>query len=266
MNLTRPVVLDDGAYAVHLPVYDGPLGMLLHLIKRDELDIFDIPIARLTSAYLATLTEMRELGIEPASEFLVMAATLLQIKGRMLLPKAPGVEELVGELDDPRADLARQLLDYQRYREAAVVLEALPRVGRDVFVRPAGIERPQEVEAPLANLDVVRLALAFRDALRRGDYQAPHEIAVERVTIAERIAQIGHLLGREGRVSFTELCRTSRHREEVITTFLALLEMARLRLIRVIQRDAAAPLYIVARGDDVAARGEEAAGTLMADD
>jgi len=264
--VNAPVVLDEGAYAVHLPGYDGPLALLLQLIRRDELDIFDIPIARLTAAYLETLSGMQALGIEPASEFLVMAATLLQIKSRMLLPKSPRADEIAGDLEDPRADLTRQLLEYQRFREVASALSERPIVGRDVFIRPVGLERPEESEAPLANLDAIRLAQAFRDALRRGGYQPPHEIYVERITIAERIAQIGHRLQREGRVSFALLCADSRHREEVITTFLALLEMTRLRLVQVIQGEAMGPLYIESKVDDIEVRGEEAAGMLITEE
>ncbi len=264
--MTAPVVLDAGQYAVHLPGYDGPLALLLQLIRRDEMDIFDIPIAQLTAAYLETLSGMQALGIEPASEFLVMAATLLQIKSRMLLPKPPRADEIAGDVEDPRADLARQLFEYQRFREVAVALDERPMVGRDVFVRPMDLERPEETEAPLANLDALRLAQAFRDALRRGGYQPPHEIYVERITIAERIAQIGHRLQSEGKASFAALCADSRHREEVITTFLALLEMTRLRLIQVVQGAAMGPLYIEAKVSDIETRGEEAAGMLSVGD
>ena len=133
-DTTLAVVWSAGSYTIQLPVYDGPLDLLLHLIRRDEFDIFDIPIGQLTASYLESLKEMRIHGIEPASDFLVMAATLLQLKSRMLLPRP--VDEHGEEIpdDDPRADLVRQLLEYQAFREVAAALDEIPRLGRDGFL------------------------------------------------------------------------------------------------------------------------------------
>ena len=147
------VVWSAGAYTIQLPVYDGPLDLLLHLIRRDEFDIFDIPIGQLTSGYLESLKEMRIHGIEPASDFLVMAATLLQIKSRMLLPRPRDEHGEEIPEDDPRADLVRQLLEYQAFREVAEALDGVPRLGRDGFLRPTGQDRPKDPEAELAALD-----------------------------------------------------------------------------------------------------------------
>jgi segregation and condensation protein A len=259
-----PVVVDGVRYAIHLPAFDGPLDLLLHLIQREELSIFDIPISRLTRAYLATLEEMRRQQMEPASDFLVVAATLLQIKSRMLLPRPPGLSDIEAETpEDPRADLVRQLLEYQRFREVAEGLGGLPRLDWHLFDRPTGQDRPEDdEEEALAAQDVYRLAAAFRSLIAKIHYEAPHEIDVERISIGERIAQIADRLAREGTLTFEQLCAGARHREELITTFLAMLEMARLKLIRLTQGDRLADVYVEARVGSIGVAGEQAAGLM----
>lgn len=259
-----PVVLEGLAFTIRLPSFDGPLELLLHLIRREELNIFDIPISRLTQAYLGYLEELRQLSIEPASEFLVMAATLMHIKSVTLLPRPPVGQDDAGELLDPRDELVRRLLEYQRFKEVAQALDLQARAGRDVFYRLPGLDRPPdpEDEQDLANQDIFRLAEAFRRLIRKGRFQAPHDIHVERISIAERIAQIAELLALEERTTFEALCVEARHREELITTFLALLEMARLKLIRVTQGDRLGPLYVEARVGAIGALGEDAAGMM----
>ncbi len=256
---------DAQPYAVHLPTFDGPLDLLLHLIRKEALDIFDIPIARLTAAYLAHLDQLRALQMEPASDFLVMAATLLQIKSRSLLPRVPGLDDLTEGVEDPREALVRQLLDYERFREVAQALDAHARLGRDCFVRPDALDRPAiESDDPLANHDVYRLAEAFRRLAARTHFQAPHDIYVERVSIGERIAQIADQLAVHRRLSFDALCAEARHREEIVTTFLALLEMSRLKLIHTRQAERLDTLWIEARVGAIDTLGERAAGMLDA--
>lgn len=261
-----PPVLEargDAPYAVKLPNFDGPLALLLHLIRREELDIFDIPVSRLTAAYLAHLELMRALHIEPASEFLVMAATLLQIKSRSLLPRPPGLDDVAEGVEDPREALVRQLLEYQRFQAVAEALGGRVRLGWDVFVRPDGIDRPKtDDDDPLADHDAYRLAEAFRRLARRGHFEAPHDIYVERVSIAERIAQIADRLADQERVAFSALCGQARYREEIITSFLALLEMARLKLIRTVQAERLGELWVEARVGAIGDLGERAAGML----
>ncbi|MCA9543171.1 MAG: segregation/condensation protein A [Myxococcales bacterium] len=266
MSDGAPSVLEargDAPYAVRLPNFDGPLDLLLHLIRRDELDIFDIPIARLTAAYLGHLELMRGLHLEPASEFLVMAATLLQIKSRSLLPRPPGLDDVGEGVEDPREALVLRLLEYERFQQAALELGDRVRLGWDVFSRPDGLDRPaRDDDDPLADHDVYRLAEAFRQLASRGHFEAPHDIYVERVSIAERIAQIADLLGATQRLAFTELCGQARYREEIITTFLALLEMARLKLIRTVQTERLGDLWVEARVGAIGDLGERAAGML----
>ncbi|MEE2756122.1 MAG: segregation/condensation protein A [Myxococcota bacterium] len=261
-SVDGPVALTDSRYQIHLPNFDGPLDLLLHLIRKEELDIFDISVSRLTAAYLDTLSLMKRTGIEPASNFLLMAATLMQLKSKLLLPKPESDDEELGDEIDPRLELMNQLLAYQAFKEAAQHLDSEIRLGREVFIRPPGQDKPREEDPDLTNHDVYRLATAFRDLLKKESYQAPHEIYVERITIGERIAQIADKLAALGQVSFAHLVENTSTREEVITTFLALLEMARLKLIGVEQRGPNTPLYIQSSVDKIAQRGEVAAGML----
>jgi len=253
--------LGDSGYTIRLDGFDGPLDLLLQLIRKNEMDIFDVPISRLTSAYLTTLKAMEKHGIEVASDFLLMAATLTQLKSKLLLPRQD-IDEDTGEEIDPRTELIQQLLAYQAFKEAATALNAHIRLGRDVFIRPRGQDRPPTDDPELPGDDMYRLARAFRQLIKKQPYVAPHEIYVERITIGERIAQIADRLGRAKRVSFASLIEDKVHREEVITTFLALLEMARLKLIRVDQRQVGSPLYVEAQVDAISDRGEKAAGML----
>lgn len=258
-----PIVIDGARYAVRLPEFDGPLDLLLHLIRREQFDIFDIPISELTAAYLESLEDMRRAQMEPASDFLLMAATLLQIKSRMLLPRPPGLDDIEADApEDPRAELVRQLLEYRRYREVAETLAERDRLGRDVFYRPSGLDRPESEEEDLAAQDVWRLGEAFRALIARTRFEAPHDIWVERISIGERIAQIADRLAEVRRCTFSSLLDGIRHREEAITTFLALLEMARLKLIHTTQGEHLGELYVEARVGAIGDLGEEAAGML----
>ncbi len=260
--VSQAVVIEGSAWQVHIEVFDGPLDLLLHLIRKEELDIFDIEISRLTTAYLESLEQMRRAGIDPASEFLVTAATLLQIKSRMLLPRPADLDDI--EAEDPRTELMRQLLDYQRFKEVAQDLRGRPRQGWDCFLRPGGQDRPPSEDAgELGNQDVFRLAEAFRRLVDAGRFEASCDIYVERISIAERIAQIADALAGIEPVTFASLCTEARYREEIITTFLALLEMARLKLIAVTQADRLGELYLEARVKDIDEAGERAAGTLI---
>jgi len=185
------------------------------------------------------------------------------MKSRMLLPRPAGLDDLAEEDADPREALVRQLLEYERFREVAGALDELERLGRDWLVRPSGLDRPpSDDDDEISGQDVYRLAEAFRVLVSRGHFEAPHDIYVERVSIAERIAQIADRLNQEPRVTFAQLCAGARYREELITTFLALLEMARLRLVRATQADRDSELYIEARVGAIGELGEEAAGTL----
>lgn len=216
-------------YKVNLPVFAGPMELLLSLIEKHKIDIYDIPMAVITGEYLDYLAKMKEFAIEPASEFLVMAATLLLIKSRMMLPKEPkpAEETAEGEEIDPRKELVERILEYRRYKEVAGEMQSLAeQAGR--FVGRPPMEIPMRREAP-AGLKAADLVVAFRLALAAAEEKEIPAVIVprERYTVEDRMAFILCRLAEEERLLFSGLFRSS-DREECITTFLALLELIRL--------------------------------------
>ncbi|HKY37465.1 MAG TPA: segregation/condensation protein A [Polyangiaceae bacterium] len=226
-------------YQVVLPTFEGPLDLLLHLIEQHELDIRDIPIAFVAQKYVEYITLMEELNIDIASEYLVMAATLIHIKSKMLLPVPPADQEDEDELGlDPRAELVRRLLEYQKYKQAAEQLGGGDVLGRDVFVR--GMPAPNvEGPAPLAGISLFKLLDAFQSVLSRANTKVDHQIDLERFSITDRINQLVDLLQLHRKLPFEQLFEGATSRADLIVTFLALLEMTRLRMTRLEQ---AAPL------------------------
>ncbi len=252
-------------YRLELPVFEGPLDLLLHLIQQHELDVFDIPVAFVTEKYLEYLRLMEVLDIDIASEYLVMAATLAHIKSRTLLPAAPAEDEGANageDEEDPRAELVRRLLEYQRYKEVASRLGERALLGRDVFER--GAPTPEvEGPAPLAPHAVFKLLEAFRVLLLRAERNVEHEILAERISIAERINEVSALLGAGRLVPFEELFAGKPTRADLVVTFLALLEMTRLRLIHVEQAGPLEPIRLglaVTEGETAQGSVEEAGG------
>jgi segregation and condensation protein A len=243
-----PVVAEERApghtYSVKLPTFEGPLDLLLHLIEEHELDVMDIPIAFVASKYVEYITLMEELNIDVASEYLVMAATLTHIKSKMLLPVVPTDQEDEAEIElDPRAELVRRLLEYQKYKHAAEQLAGNPVLGRDVFLR--GVPAPNvEGAAPLAGLSLFKLLDAFQGVLSRAKTTVDHNIDFERFSITDRINELSDLLKTSGKVLFEQLFDGARGRADLIVTFLAILEMTRLRLTRVEQDGPLAPIFI----------------------
>ena len=231
-------------YSVKLPTFEGPLDLLLHLIEEHELDVMDIPIAFVASKYVEYITLMEELNIDVASEYLVMAATLTHIKSKMLLPVVPTDQEDEAEIElDPRAELVRRLLEYQKYKHAAEQLSGNPVLGRDVFLR--GVPAPNvEGAAPLAGLSLFKLLDAFQGVLSRAKTTVDHNIDFERFSITDRINELSDLLKTSGKVLFEQLFDGVRGRADLIVTFLAILEMTRLRLTRVEQDGPLAPIFI----------------------
>lgn len=241
------IQIPEGAtFRIQLGTFEGPLDLLLHLIKKHELDILDLPIAFVTERYLDYLQMMQELDLDVASEYLLMAATLAHIKSKMLLPQNPvdEVEEQEeGYVADPRAELIKRLLEYQKYRSAAEQLGARPIAGRDVFGRGAHAEEAQG-PAPLAPIDLYKLLDAFGAILKRVKGRVALEVTAEQITIGERISQLSDMLRTRRSCVFDELFAKDRTRYEVVVTFLALLEMTKLRITRIFQTDPAAPLHI----------------------
>jgi segregation and condensation protein A len=246
----NPTLLLDGlhdGYNVHLDKFDGPMDLLLHLIRKNELDVCDIQIAVITRQYLDYIKLMKDLNLEVAGDFLVMAATLLQIKSRMLLPldePEEGEEEEV----DPRAELIRRLMEYQQYKEAGMVIGARALLGREVFVRTCTdplLTAARGEEGPL-EVSLFELVDAFRVLLDRIPAEHFHDVAAaETFSIADCINEILSMLQERDTVQFDDLVRDEFTRERVIVTFLALLELCRLKLIRIFQNGHEGSIWFV---------------------
>jgi len=229
-----------GAYAVKLPAFEGPLDLLLHLIRQNEVEITDIPVAQIADQYLRYVEMMRELQLDVAAEYLVMAATLALIKSRMLLP--PDGEEEAAEGLDPRAELVARLLEYQRYKEAAELLGRRRLLGRDVFdAQGAAPGRVPDAERAI-EVGLFELLDAFRQVLDRTDEEGGvHEVdlATETFTVRERVIAIMELLERVESIEFTQVFERAGgsrpSRPLVIASFLAILELARLQALRIYQ-------------------------------
>ncbi len=218
-------------YKIHLENFEGPLDLLLHLIRREEMNIYDIPIARITEQYLEIIRDLSAIDIDRASEFLVMAATLLGIKSRMLLPKPPKVivEELAPELegDDPRAELVRQLVEYSQYKQAAGELKERETAMFRVYTRSLFVEEP-EGPGPLVGLSLRDLVKAFEEVLR--EEWNWREVPREEIPLREKIREINFRLSRSPHgVRFRDLFTRGGSRLEIVVTFLALLELIRQR-------------------------------------
>ncbi len=222
------------AYKVRLDIFEGPLDLLLHLIKRNEVDIYDIPIADITRQYLEYIDILKEMNLNLAGEFLVMAATLTHIKSRLLLP-IDAEESGEEEGPDPREELIRMLLEYQRYKDAAVELGDRLVLGRDVFRRGHAMEVASDDEPGLMNVSVFDLMDALKSILDRAPGESRLELTVDRFTLADKINHVLEVLGRGESVTFVSLFPEDATKGEIIVTFLAVLELAKLVLIKVHQ-------------------------------
>lgn len=223
-------------YEIKLDIFEGPLDLLLYLIKKNEIDIYDIPIALITRQYLEYIEMIRSLNLDLAGEFLVLAATLIHIKSRMLLP-VPENEEAEDE-EDPRAELVRQLLEYQAFKEAALHLDERPLLERDVFTRGALTEDPVssgEEEEEMTEVDIFELVSAFRRIIAGLDLREDLEIDAEKMSLTDRINEILEKLSEQGQITFAELLGDRVDRRRIIYTFLAILELMKLRMIRAYQ-------------------------------
>ena len=238
------------SYRVCLDLFEGPLDLLLHLIKKNEVDVANIPVAAITEQYLGYLDLLRDLSLDIAGEYLVMAATLLLIKSRMLLPSPDADEE---EEADPRADLVRRLIEYQRYREAAQALAERPRLRRDVFGREPSPEEAADGELrPAVRVTVWELMEALRAVLARRQPELVHEVEAEPVSLRDRLQSILYGLGVARSLTFDSLFDEGAGRHYVIVTFLALLELMKLGAVEAIQEERFGPILIVLAVDDVA--------------
>jgi segregation and condensation protein A len=229
-------------FQVKLGVFEGPLDLLLHLIREHQVDILDIPIATITDEYLRYLALMQELDLDVAGEFLLMAATLIHIKSKMLLPPDETADGDEAEQEDPRAELVSRLLEYKRFKEAAQTLGVLE--AETAYLHRRGAPAMEmEVEGPL-QVSMVELLRALRDVLSRTDKAAPLEITPEEINVGQRIVMLIDRLAAESPIEFGQLFGRATRRVEVIVTFLALLEILRRRLASARQSEAMGPIMI----------------------
>jgi segregation and condensation protein A len=243
-QLPRDLYIPPQALEVFLEAFEGPLDLLLYLIRRQNLDILDVPLAEITRQYMQYIELMQELQLELAGEYLVMAATLAEIKSRMLLPRPrPDAE---GE-DDPRAELVRRLQEYERFKRAAAALDALPRLERDVWSTAAELKERHHTGA-LPQVTLQEMLIAFKDVVARAQMFAHHHIQRERLSVGERMSDILAALRAGAFVSFAQLFRPEEGRMGVTVTFVAILELMREGLIDVVQAQAYAPLHVRAAG------------------
>ena len=239
-QLPRDLYIPPQALEVFLEAFEGPLDLLLYLIRRHNLDILDIPLAEITRQYMQYIELMQDLQLELAGEYLVMAATLAEIKSRMLLPRPKSTEE--GE-EDPRAELVRRLQEYERFKRAAEGIDALPRLERDVWSTSAEVKE-RELVRVLPQITLQEMLVAFKEVVARSEMFAHHHIQRERLSVGERMSDILAALGTTGFVPFAQLFRPEEGRMGVTVTFVAILELMREGLIDIVQAQAYGPLHV----------------------
>jgi len=239
LELPRDLYIPPEALEVILEAFEGPLDLLLWLIRRNDIDVLDIPMAELTAQYMEYVDAMRSQHLELAAEYLVMAAMLIEIKSRMLLPRPERVEE--GEERDPRAELVRRLLEYEQIKRAARELDRVPQLGRDFQPVSVWLERVSRQRLPEVSGD--DLIAAWNDILKRARMQRHHRVGKQELSVREHMSRILRMLQERPWLGFAELFRIEAGRPELIVTFLALLELVRERLIDLTQNEPFAPIH-----------------------
>src|SRR3954447_8700086 len=244
-QMPRDLYIPPQAMEVFLEAFEGPLDLLLYLIRRQNLNILDIPLAEITRQYMKYIEVMTELQLELAGEYMVMAATLAEIKSRMLLPR-PKVD-LEGKEEDPRAELVRRLQEYERFKRVAESIDTLPRLERDVWTTSADL-KDRSVVKLLPTVTLQEMLLAFKDVVVRSEMFAHHHISRERLSVRERMSDVLTQLAQASFVEFIRLFRLEEGRMGVTVTFMALLELVREGLIEIVQAVPFAPLHVRAAG------------------
>ena len=240
-EMPRDLYIPPQALEVFLEAFEGPLDMLLYLIRRQNLDILDIPIAEITLQYMRYIELMQVLQLELAGEYLLMAATLAEVKSRMLLPRM-GAEQTSDEAD-PRAELVRRLQEYERFKRAAEGIDRMPRLERDVWVASAEIMDRKIVRLP-PQVSLQEMLLAFQEVLSRSDMFAHHHVQREPLSVRQRMTEVLAALTETAFVDFVRLFRAAEGRRGVTVTFVAVLELLREGLIELVQSEAYGPLHV----------------------
>ena len=239
IELPHDLYIPPDALEIVLEAFEGPLDLLLYLIRKENLDILDIPMAPLTRQYLAYVEAMRSRNLDLAAEYLVMAAMLMAIKSRLLLPRPPAAEAIE---EDPRAELVRRLLEYERIKKAAQQLDALPQLGRDVLAVSVWVERA--IAERLPEVSAQDLAEAWRTLLYRARLQAHHRVSREELSVREHMSGVLRRLQERRVLEFGELFDPARGVAVLVVTLLAVLELARESLLEITQSESFAPIYV----------------------
>ena len=239
IDLPHDLYIPPDALEIVLEAFEGPLDLLLYLIRKENLDIMDIQMAPLTRQYMEYVEAMRTTNLELAAEYLVMAAMLMEIKSRLLLPRPPSATPIE---DDPRAELVRRLLEYERMKKAAQGLDELPQVGRDVIAISVWIEKA--VSQRLPDVNAADLAEAWRSLLHRARLNKHHHVSREELSVRAHMSSILRALKERRVLEFTEMFEPQRGVAVLVVTFLALLELARERLLEITQSAGFGPIYV----------------------
>lgn len=241
--IPQDLYIPPDALEVILEAFEGPLDLLLYLIKRQNIDILDIPLKETTRQYMHYIELMQNLKIELASEYLLMAAMLAEIKSRMLLPRPVESEED----DDPRAELIRRLQEYERFKTAAQNIDEIPRTGRDFYL--TDIEPPEiHQNRPVPEVDLQDILFAFKDAMARADMYSHHHIQREALSVRERMSSVLSAISADGFTDYTSLFTIEEGRRGVVVTLLAILELVKEQLIDLVQSESFAPIHLKAVG------------------
>ncbi len=244
-QLPKDLYIPPQALEVFLEAFEGPLDLLLYMIRRQGLNILDIPIAEITKQYMEYIGLMQELQLELAGEYMVMAATLAEIKSRMLLPRATDPND--GEESDPRADLVRRLQEYERFKVAAANIDRLPRLERDTWVAAIDFTARKGMR-PVPQVALQEMMFAFREVVQRAELFAHHHVQRERLSVRARMADILAALEGASFVDFVSLFRPEEGRAGVTVTFVAILELMREGLLEIVQTEPFAPLHVRSAG------------------
>jgi segregation and condensation protein A len=255
-SLPKDLYIPPDALEVFLDAFEGPLDLLLYLIRKENLDILDIPIAEITRQYTDYIELMKNMRLELAGEYLVMAAMLAEIKSRMLLPRPAAAED---DEEDPRAELVRRLQEYERFKQAAEDVDELPRMGRDVFQAEAGAGNRKVVKLP-PEVQLPDLIAAFQDVLKRASMYAHHHVQLESLSVRERMSSVLDRIRDSHFTRFNDLFTVEEGRMGVVVTFLAILELSKESLLEITQAEAFAPIHVKAAGNAEAVP-EQATGT-----
>jgi segregation and condensation protein A len=243
LHLPEDLYIPPDALEVFLEAFEGPLDLLLYLIRRQNLDILEIPIADITRQYIAYVELMKAFRLELAAEYLVMAATLAEIKSRLLLPRS--AEAMEEEGNDPRAELIRKLQEYEQFKEAALQLDELPRLERDIHLIHAELPNMKQVK-PLPEVDLKELLLALKDVMQRVELTTKHQVVLEPLSIRQRMTEVLDKIRQVEFAEFSTLFSAKEGKLGIVVTFIAILELLKQTLIDIVQTEAYGTLHVKA--------------------